>query len=96
MSYKMPYGKYKGLALEQIPTTYLEWILKSMKESAASIEDELEAREQQESATLSMARRLIEAGYRQLAKQMHPDAGGDTAAMQELNGTVERLRRTVG
>lgn len=35
---------------------------------------------------------VIDAVYRTLAKQYHPDRGGDTAAMQRLNQIMETLR----
>ncbi len=36
--------------------------------------------------------RLIEAGYRALARKNHPDRGGSTDAMQALNAVVAKLR----
>ncbi len=38
------------------------------------------------------AGRLIEAGYKILALEHHPDHGGATAAMQALNAVVAKLR----
>lgn len=43
------------------------------------------------------SREQIEAAYRDLAKKAHPDAGGSTAAMTELNrARAEALRETAG
>ncbi len=39
---------------------------------------------------------LIDAAYRTLAKRFHPDRGGDTATMQQLNGAYAALRERVG
>ena len=36
--------------------------------------------------------RLIEAGYRALARKNHPDRGGSTEKMQVLNAVVAKLR----
>jgi hypothetical protein len=36
---------------------------------------------------------LVESAYRTLSRLHHPDAGGDTAEMQELNHAVARIRR---
>jgi curved DNA-binding protein CbpA len=36
---------------------------------------------------------LLAAGYRKLAMENHPDHGGDTKAMQEINEAVARLRK---
>ena len=38
------------------------------------------------------AQELIECGYRALARKLHPDAGGTTESMQELNAAVTWLR----
>lgn len=35
---------------------------------------------------------IISAGYRALAQKHHPDHGGSTEAMQEINRAAERLR----
>jgi hypothetical protein len=40
-----------------------------------------------------MAKRVIQAGFRAVAQQCHPDHGGNTADMQNLNLTVEKLRK---
>jgi hypothetical protein len=41
------------------------------------------------------AAEIVEAGYRTLAKQRHPDHGGTQEAMQILNATVACLRRII-
>jgi uncharacterized protein (DUF3820 family) len=35
---------------------------------------------------------FVEAGYKALAKQHHPDLGGDTGAMKRINEMVKTLR----
>ena len=44
----------------------------------------------------SVAIKIIEAGYRDLAKKNHPDAGGDHRAMVAINITIEVLRKALG
>jgi hypothetical protein len=39
---------------------------------------------------------LIAQWYRALARRWHPDAGGDTLAMQVVNDAHDRLRQLVG
>jgi len=41
---------------------------------------------------IPLARRLFEAGYRNLARVVHPDQGGDVREMQILNGLAQSLR----
>jgi DnaJ-class molecular chaperone len=42
------------------------------------------------------SRPMIETRYRDLAKRLHPDAGGSTAAMAELNAARDQALREVG
>jgi hypothetical protein len=39
-----------------------------------------------------LARRLVEAAYRSLARVMHPHKGGDTSEMQRLNALAGTVR----
>ena len=78
-----------------MPQEYLEWYLRENDLLMKQCREELERRNALEEATQSMAERIIQAGYRALAKQMHPDLGGDPAQFRELQGTVEELRSTL-
>lgn len=89
------FGKYAGMDIRDVPLEYLEWLLERTVKSSQDITGEIERRERLESADLPLIERLIQTGYRSLAKQMHPDAGGSTAQMQELNNVVEALRHAV-
>ena len=42
------------------------------------------------------AMEVIEAVYKSLAKKAHPDMGGSTAQMTELNDAIERIRQERG
>jgi len=44
----------------------------------------------------TVSRTMIETRYRDLAKQRHPDAGGSTAAMAELNAARDAALREIG
>jgi hypothetical protein len=39
-----------------------------------------------------LARRVFDAGYRSLARTMHPEVGGDVREMQRLNALAESMR----
>jgi Putative quorum-sensing-regulated virulence factor len=43
-------------------------------------------------ADVPLARRIWDAGHRALAKKLHPDRGGDSAAMAEVNVLVLSVR----
>lgn len=45
---------------------------------------------------VAVARKLIGAGFRELAKILHPDAGGSVEAMTRLNRARERLEQGSG
>lgn len=38
---------------------------------------------------------LVESAYKTLARLHHPDRGGDTEKMQELNAAIEEIRRQI-
>ena len=88
----LSFGKYKGVPIAQIPSPYLLWLVESMESDAADIRTELERRRQAEESDMSMAEKIVQAGYRELAKRHHPDAGGSDTAMREVNAAVETLR----
>ena len=92
----LKFGKYKGYNLSEVPQDYLFWLHDSTKQNIQAIEAELAYRSSSEDARMSWAERVISAGYRQLAIKHHPDAGGDSETMKEINLAVEKLRRMAG
>lgn len=38
----MPFGKHKGTPLEDLPTDYIEWVLRELKDLRSDLRDELE------------------------------------------------------
>ena len=38
----MPFGKYKGEAIEDLPTDYIEWLLGNVERLSSSVQRELE------------------------------------------------------
>jgi hypothetical protein len=45
---KMPFGKYEGIEISQVPTTYLEWWRNQIVENYDQCEKELSQRENRE------------------------------------------------
>jgi hypothetical protein len=43
--------------------------------------------------SLGRARDVVQAGWRQLARAAHPDVGGSTATMEEINATSDWLEK---
>jgi hypothetical protein len=42
-----------------------------------------------------LAANIVSTGFRELAKRHHPDVGGNTRTMQQLNATAEWLKSVV-
>jgi hypothetical protein len=103
----MPFGKFKGRSLGEIPGSYLMWLLES-----CDLRDGLDVAVFRELADRFAPRRPpppsrhagldpralaegIEALYRQLTLNWHPDRGGTKEAMQAINDFHDRLRRMI-
>ncbi len=105
MSVRMPFGKFKGVFIHDLPFEYLTWIYKldNLREPLLSaIENEFHARKEPVNGgkTLdpdvgAMVDELVSAGYRKLAQVHHPDHGGETRTMQLVNAAAEWLRAAV-
>jgi len=94
---KMPFGKYKDWAVGDLPPDYVAWLL-GLEDLATkwpflhkALVDE-HARRTCPDPTSEMVKSIIDAGYRALALKYHPDKGGSTTQMQDLNNSVEWLR----
>jgi len=85
------YGKYKGHDIRSVPATYLEWLIESSRDTIRDAEEELRRRQMEEDMDDSMAERIIKAGYRELSKRLHPDAGGNHEDMVDLNVAYKQL-----
>ena len=88
-----PFGKYKGVLLDELPLTYVSYALQEFtlpdelrSDLVSSLFDRLgiksEARPEQQ-----MCARV----RRELAKRYHPDRGGSNQAMQAINEFYDLL-----
>ncbi len=99
---RMPFGKYRGELLEDLPTDYLEWLGSlQLREPLRSHVEAEHARRYAESTTVAfphvgLANQIITAGYRALALRLHPDAGGDHDSMVALSRAREWLSERAG
>lgn len=104
-SYRMPFGKYRGIALADLPNDYLDWLcglsdLRPILRAAVDAEHRRRTTRATARATAScpdlhVLDALITSGYRALAKQHHPDHGGDHTMMVAVTQAAEWLRATV-
>jgi Putative quorum-sensing-regulated virulence factor len=94
---KMPFGKFKGQPVEDLPPPYLHWLWENI-ELRDPLYSAVRAALGEKPATGSTlpavkvcARDIVVAGYRVLAKSCHPDHGGSHEDMVNLNKAKELL-----
>lgn len=108
MSARVPFGKFRGVLITELPDHYLEWLgcLSSLREPLRSaVQAEVERRRPRPNSYAcsirdgcpdpEVANQLISAGLRTLARQHHPDLGGSPQKMTAVNTAAEWLRRRV-
>ena len=102
MSARMPFGKYRGMVLEELPDSYFLWLVTlDLREPLASAVSREAARRGMRGSRRpelplvdrDVAEELVGAGVRSLARKYHPDAGGRHETMTAVNVAAEWLRR---
>jgi hypothetical protein len=88
----LQFGKFKGYDLQEVPNDYLSWIIETQKKTLSEYEAEQTRRQSLQEARLSWAERIVQAGYRTLAMQCHPDHGGSNESMRQVIAAQERLK----
>jgi hypothetical protein len=105
----MPFGKHKGLAIGDLPDDYLDWLLTAenlppmLCEAVRREWDSRTAPRQAVPGNTAFIRlehddallmkHVLAAGYKAVARVLHPDLGGDTTAMQRLNALADSVRK---
>jgi hypothetical protein len=88
----LQFGKHKGRDIRDVPADYLTWIIQQQQKTLEEYKQELTRREALSDAKLSWVERMVQAGYRSLATQYHPDHGGDNESMRQIIAANERLK----
>src|SRR5215831_15186227 len=96
---KMPFGRYLGVEVADLPDDYLRWLHEAIdlrEPLCSAVEAEYEFRFTARIAhkplpddVRQMASELVSAGYRKLSQQHHPDKGGSTKSMQSVNAAAD-------
>ncbi|HTI56905.1 MAG TPA: DUF3820 family protein [Verrucomicrobiae bacterium] len=95
----MPFGRFKGITLGEIPDAYLSWLftidlrepLRSAILAEAAVRG-LFVTGAPRTPLRPIAEEVIGAGLRALARRHHPDLGGDLATTQQVNAAASWLR----
>ena len=110
MTPRMPFGKFKGLRLGEIPTSYLEWLstIDLHDDLRRAVEAELIVRQaffgEEPGDQLSTIpppelqpalREIVKSGYRAAARRHHPDVGGCDEDMAALHEAFRWLERSI-
>lgn len=102
----MPFGRFRGTPLSELPPWYLEWLLSldNLRDPLLSaVQAEVARRAAEEppprkpplAEVRQAATEIVAIGYHQLARRYHPDHGGSHQAMTSLNLAHEWLRERV-
>jgi len=105
----MPFGKYVGVPLTELPDQYVAWLLNlgnDLREPLRQfVIEENVRRERIRNAeraaalvtpdVIAAAHEIIRQGVRALMRRHHPDAGGSVEAMTAVNNAAELLRAGV-
>jgi hypothetical protein len=94
---QMPFGKYHGADLEDIPDSYLEWLfgLEDLREPlrSAVILERAARRKDFYEGNVPDKQDRVRSAYRELSLKYHPDRhGGSHIAQCAINEFYERLR----
>jgi len=87
------WGKYKGVSIYDVPDDYLVWLIDMRNKDIAMYQAEIDRRENAAEANADMLQRLIKAGFRDLSRKLHPDAGGSAASFADLQNAYNKLKQ---
>lgn len=94
---RMPFGKFRGEPVRDLPEWYLRWCLDNVKLSDQLREEmrEAVARFSPDAALREALEVQLKAWYRRMTQRHHPDHGGSDAAQAIINDCYESLRELI-
>jgi hypothetical protein len=105
-SVRMPFGKYAGHLVENLPKSYLTLCLSNLENMGPALRAEMRRcvsldpcattrSDIQPAAIVSTFDAALEIWYRSASREYHPDHGGDTRGMIIVNSVYESLSRVI-
>lgn len=96
---RMPFGKHRGVPIDQVPESYLVWCLDTIEDLSPTLRREIEVvlgiqERPQPRAALVVS--TVNTWYRRMAQQFHPDLGGSHEGMKAVNAGRELLLELAG
>ena len=102
----MPFGRHRGEPLSALPDSYLWWLasLPNLRPPLrGAVLAEIGRRvagayagPAEGAPSREVVEELVGAGFRALTRKYHPDVGGETRRMQQVNAAADWLRRIAG
>jgi hypothetical protein len=94
----MPFGKHKGMPIDQVPTSYLKWVYDQSEYASPQLRQEIAAvlkiSQQPPFAIASnMAVEVVKRWYRRSSLKYHPDHGGSNDKQIVANECYEVLMK---
>jgi len=100
----MPFGKYQGKPIAEIPEGYLVWVLGNVECLSPMLRDAIERQLDIKPATRPTPQPRdhrteldvkLRGWHRELALRYHPDRKGSTEVMAAINDAYDRLRKVL-
>jgi hypothetical protein len=95
----MPFGKYQGIELDEIPDDYIVWCLDKLTRLGPGLRRAMEARLEptdiSSDGIMPRVHDAIAATYRRMSRRFHPDHGGTNDQHIVVNEFFEALRRAI-
>ena len=102
---RMPFGKFKGRPIVELPSSYLVWVIEECANISphlgatirATLAGRFGARQYHLSGCAKCERAMAAVGawFRRWALVLHPDRGGSDQSMAALNSAREELERAL-
>jgi hypothetical protein len=105
---KMPFGKYEGYDVREIPRNYLDWCLNNIGDLSPRLREAMEdalagrSRSARQRSPIKVIEKVrdqfrtaVKTWYRHASRKHHPDHGGSNERMAVINEARDELLEAV-